>query len=134
MSNGDDYTHKHPCAHATEFCHAHAAGYALARSRRAFFWTAWPLALGAFLAFAPTSTRREGAPNWLAEVGLLTCGALVLRYALFCEFPIAHEARVSPEGWDSRQQERCVRDGAEQAAKTQALYGAPYQESQLDAS
>jgi hypothetical protein len=92
------------------------------------------LALGAFLAIAPTSTEQEGSPNWLAAIGLLALGALAFLYALLCEFLIVREGRVSPEEWDRQEQERRVREGVEQAAKMQALYGAPNANSQPDAS
>jgi hypothetical protein len=82
------------------------------------------LALGAFLVFAQASTEQEGSLNHLAGLGLLALGALTLLYALFCEFLIAREGRVSPEEWDRQEQERRVREGVEQAAKMQALHGA----------
>jgi hypothetical protein len=82
------------------------------------------LALGAFLVFAQTSTEQEGSLNHLAGIGLLLLGALAFLYALLCEFLIAREGRVAPEEWDQREQERRVREGIEQAAKMQAIYGA----------
>jgi hypothetical protein len=82
------------------------------------------LALGAFLAIAPTSSAQEGSLNQLAGVGLLALGALTFLYALLCEFLIAREGRIAPEEWDRQEQERRVREGVEQAAKMQAIYGA----------
>jgi uncharacterized membrane protein len=82
------------------------------------------LALGAFLAIAPTSTEQEGSLNRLAGLGLLAFGGLALLYTLICEFLIAREGRLSPEEWNRQEAERRIREGIEQAAKMQALYGA----------
>ena len=82
------------------------------------------LALGAFLVFAQTSTEQEGSLNRLAGLGLLALGALTFLYALLCEFLIAREGRIAPEEWDRQEQERREREGVEQAAKMQAIYGA----------
>ena len=83
------------------------------------------LALGAFLDFAQTSTEQEGSLNQLAGLGLLALGALTFLYALLCEFLIAREGRIAPEEWGRQEEERRVREGIEQAAKMQAIYGAP---------
>jgi type VI protein secretion system component VasK len=82
------------------------------------------LALGAFLAVAPTSSAQEGSLNQLTGAGLLALGAFAFLYALLCEFLIARPRRVSPEEWDRQEQERRKREGVEQAAKMQAIHGA----------
>ncbi len=92
------------------------------------------LALGAFLVIAPTSSAQEGSLNQLAGVGLLALGALTFLYALLCEFLIAREGRIAPEEWDRQEQERRVREGVEQAAKMQAIYGALNAGGSLDRS
>jgi hypothetical protein len=80
------------------------------------------LALGGFLVVAPAGQDEQ--LNHIAGIGLLALGALTFLYALFCEYLIAREGRIAPEEWDQREQERRVREGIEQAAKTQAIYGA----------
>jgi hypothetical protein len=82
------------------------------------------LALGAFLALAPTSTEREGSLNRLAGLGLLALGALIVLYALLCEFLIARASRLSSEEWSRQELERRIQEGVAQAAKLQSLYGA----------
>jgi hypothetical protein len=81
------------------------------------------LAVGAFLALAPTSTQQEGSLNQLAGLCLLALGALTLVYALVCEYLIAREARLSPEEWNRQETERRIQEGVAQAAKMQSLYG-----------
>ncbi|HEX3269733.1 MAG TPA: hypothetical protein VHR15_03715 [Ktedonobacterales bacterium] len=80
------------------------------------------LALGGFLVVAPAGQDEQ--LNHIAGIGLLALGALTFLYALFCEYLIAREGRIAPEEWDQREQERRVREGIEQAAKMQAIYGA----------
>jgi hypothetical protein len=82
------------------------------------------LALGAFLALAPTSTAQEGSLNRLASLGLLALGALTLLYALLCEYLMAREARLSSEEWNRQESERRIQEGIAQAAKMRSLYGA----------
>jgi uncharacterized membrane protein len=90
------------------------------------------LALGAFLAIAPTSTEQEGALNHVAGVALLTSGALTFLYALLCEYLIAREERISPEEWDRQELARRIQEGVEQAAKMRALYGGPNADNSSD--
>jgi hypothetical protein len=80
------------------------------------------LALGGFLVVAPAGQDEQ--LNRIAGIGLLALGALTFLYALLCEFLIAREGRIAPEEWDRREQERRMREGVEQAAKMQAIYGA----------
>lgn len=80
------------------------------------------LALGGFLVVAPAGQDEQ--LNHIAGIGLLALGALTFLYALICEYLIAREGRIAPEEWDQREQERRVREGIEQAAKMQAIYGA----------
>lgn|GEM_PF-4062140 len=80
------------------------------------------LALGGFLAVAPSG--QDELLNRIIGMILLAFGALALLYALICEFLIAREGRLSPEEWNREEAERRIREGIEQAAKMQALYGA----------
>lgn len=92
------------------------------------------LALGAFLAIAPTSTAQEGSLNQLAGLALLALGALAFLYALICEYLIAREGRLSAEEWDRQEVKRRIHEGIAQAAKMRALYGAHGADSLPDAS
>jgi len=80
------------------------------------------LALGGFLVLAPAGQDEQ--LNHVAGVILVAFGGLALLYALICEILAVREGHLSPEEWDRQEQERRVREGVEQAAKMQAIYGA----------
>ena len=90
------------------------------------------LALGGFLVLAPAG--KDEQLNHIAGVILVAFGGLALLYALICEFLAVREGRLSPEEWDQQEEKRRVREGIEQAAKIQAIYGAPNAGGSLERS
>jgi hypothetical protein len=80
------------------------------------------LALGGFLVLAPAGQDEQ--LNHVASVILVAFGGLALLYALICEILAVREGHLSPEQWDRKEEDRRVREGVEQAAKMQAIYGA----------
>ena len=97
-------------------------GNVYAKRRARWIVVVIALALGGFLVLAPAGQDEQ--LNHIAGVILVAFGGLAFLYALICEILAVREGHLLPEQWDRQEEERRVREGAEQAAKMQAIYGA----------